>query len=388
MRPSLSSLVRSILLESATDEDVIVKPVHVKDQRPREAEPGDEKGEMYARIDRNKIATAKRSAAQVNTESWRNGAMRTFEILDKHPRVKDVIVSPFAMADLSHDGLPPEISRTRAFVGTADQANRVFEMIGMPETSVDPRDVVIVPVVGGHTLPVNAGTFPSPWMTMHSIFDNLEIEEEMDECSRIQGELIEIIGRKLSLGMLINCKWSENSFALATAAGRSMGDFREHLRRHEAGEVKSPANKAVEFLSRVPHPRLTQRGRISPEDVVPREAPIESFRLEFKNAAEYVRRPVTDVAAEIMTIVAVKPEGLTPRYDMIKDLPEWVLFEDYIAGVWEGMGRVSHEGFLRSIDEIRARIQADLQEIEGAVKGLREGLVSDVLGRVVFVSVQ
>jgi hypothetical protein len=73
---------------------------------------------------------------------------------------------------------------------------------------------------------------------------------------------------------------------------------------------------------------------------------------------------------------------------MIKDIPEWVLFQDYIAGEWEGLGRVSPEGFHRSIDAIRERVQADLQEIEETIKDLREKFVADVLGKAVFVMVQ
>lgn len=404
MRPSLSSLVRQILLRessmSAADEEVVVKPAVLKPQQPQDAarlirqsrrafpsrdeEDHEAATEKQISKDKRAIELARKSYAQVDRSGWREKALRAFSFIDKHNDVADVVVIPVAMADLAHDSVSLGGINRAAVVG-ADQAKAMFGQLGIPAHTLGPSDITIIPVVGGSVLPLTGGSLPTPWMTVHAIFDNLTLNEDMPECSRVLEEVYERIGTKLSLGLLINCSWGENSHTIAQSVATHMKPFRDAVQRRKT-EGESPLSVANNLLDRIPHPKLGRRLDPS-KTIVPGER-IESFNQEFKNASAYLYRPKTDVAAEIMTIAVVKPEELQPRFDLIPSLPEWVLYKDFIAGEWPAIGRPSDETFFQQIESIRAQIKEDMEALQREVAGLRNKFVADLRGKAVFVLVQ
>jgi len=204
---------------TAADEEVVVKPAVLKPQQPKDAaslinqgrrafpsrdeEDHEAAAEMQISKDKRAIELARKSHAQVDRSGWREKALRAFSFIDKHSDVADVVVIPVAMADLAHDSVTLGGINRAAVVG-ADQAKEMFGKLGIPAHTLGPRDITIIPIVGGSVLPLTGGSLPTPWMTVHTIFDDLAPNEGMPECSRVLEEVYELIGTKLSLGLLIN----------------------------------------------------------------------------------------------------------------------------------------------------------------------------------------
>jgi hypothetical protein len=387
MRPSLSLLVRSVLLEeshevleseAAADEAVDVKPAQIKTSY------GGDK-------------TAEKAHQYVNTEKWRDAVMRTYSFLDKHDAVGDVIVIPIAIDFRSFRNLLPTRvdDRLRSWVTDRHAAGETLVRIGGDRDDI-PRvqnnAITVVPLVGMYGR--SADTLPSAWMLVHGMFDRgmQDLPACREASQEIRGLLKAIDPRNDSLSpipLLLNCGWSENSFHMVTAAIHHTADKRGTYYRDVLSHKLSSPVVGKKYKS---HEDVSIRDEM-PASTIERSLPRIS-------GLKYVQRPHGDIVSEIMTIAATKPSGFQPVLSRLPQLSDDVMLGHvfhskeprFIAlrdRVWEVFEKSEDPHILLAPADrkmIEETVLDDLEEIKMLTHDLRDRLVQDLLGKVIFVT--
>jgi len=147
MRPTLSALVRQVLLEaSSADEAVLVQPTQLRvsdDPNARMAyllspfSPDDEESVSSARERTREVV--KKAHAYVNTDRWREAVVRTYTFLDQHKDVRDVVVLPIAADGAS------EMEIFSAHRAESHVANQMKDVIKLTRNL---RDLLVKDLVG------------------------------------------------------------------------------------------------------------------------------------------------------------------------------------------------------------------------------------------------
>jgi hypothetical protein len=114
---------------------------------------------------------------------------------------------------------------------------------------------------------------------------------------------------------------------------------------------------------------------------------------------KYVKRPHEDIVSEIMTIAATKPSGFQPVLSRLPQLSDAVMmghvfyskeprFDALKNRFWEAFRNSSDSVILAPADRkmIEEEILLVLEEIKMFTHDLRDRLVQDLLGKVVFVT--
>jgi hypothetical protein len=392
MRPSLSSLVRAVLLEAnktASDEAVIVHPSHMSDKRDAPEPSGapswlvsqstdEEEEALYRHYEKE----AKQAHAYVSTDRWRSAVVRTYTFLDEHTSVNDVVVMPVAC----HNYTIPKIfgrrragDMNRAKVMSRDEASQALTLVGANLPDASDQSIVFIPFVGGGALvDPTPGTLPSAWMTVHSLFD--DDKTSLTACEEVMRSLTTVLTKYANdvtaVPLLFNCGWSENAYKVAMAAYK-----RE--KNKKGGEENRMMNVYHRLGSDFGEPAVGKKYK-SVEDVS--VVPGKGDRM----GIYYVERPVTDLVAEAMTIAATKPAGFQPDLDRLKALPDVFVkssiqeedFPDIYEKRWSDEPLTPQE---RS--RVEESIKMDLEEISMMTHDVRERLVHDLLGKVVLVAV-
>ena len=315
--------------------------------------------------------------------------------------MRDVVVQPIA-ADGVIDmrifsqfgavgtGSDDERGRARVQVMDRDASREILRKVDVDLPDARPSSITFIPVVGsGVTVRSEPGTLPSAWMTVHALFDsNLGM---LPSCDRIFKKIGDIVyphnrdkdhpgfGAVSALPLLLNCGWSENAFNMAIAAHRVGGkDFHRVL---DQDMVTPPVG----------------RRHRDPESV-----PLQSGKGagKFTSGLMYVSRPEVDIVAEIMTIAVTKPAGVQPVLDRLNDMTDEffipVIKSTYYAGGSQLFNDLLSEDEVESLQaplsiSVRRRavghVLVDLKSIVRLTQNLRDLLVKDLVGKVVFVSV-
>jgi hypothetical protein len=207
-------------------------------------------------------------------------------------------------------------------------------------------------------------------MVVHSIFDNLH-SATLPGINGLVAELegilsLDYASSKVSIGALLNCGWGENLHTLVMQHRDVEGIY--GFQGRTAMQAGVPVGKKIV------------------EPVRPKKAGERSLEL-------LTDRPLSDYIAEILTICAVKPQGLQMKRDLVKDLPDWLLLNDYV----EYRKGISDQDLKRyklgPTPEIRQELEGlllrDLNAIEAVVKGttVRDTMVADLVGKVMFIFV-
>ena len=380
MRPTLSSLVRGIILESeaAADEAVDVKPAQIKTSY------GGDK-------------TAEKTHQYVNTEKWRDAVMRTYSFLDKHDAVGDVIVIPIAIDDRSFRNLLPARVDDGLLSWVADRpaAGGTLVRIGGDRDDI-PRvqnnAITVVPLVGMYGR--SADTLPSAWMLVHGMFDRGM--KDLPACREAFQEILELLqgidphNHTLSpIPLLLNCGWSENSFHMVTAAIHHTAD--------------KPGKRYKDVLShKMASPTVGKRYKSHEDVTIQDEMPVSTNERSLPRISglKYVERPHEDIVSEIMTIAATKPSGFQPVLSRLPQLSDEVMlghvfyskeprFKALIDRAWDGFEKSGKTQMLLAPADrkmIEEHLLTDLDEIKMLTHDLRDRLVQDLLGKVVFVT--
>lgn len=407
MRPTLSSLVRSVLLseshevlassKSAADETVIVDAPVSKFHPPGTRPDSYATEEDQLRISQD----ASKTLRYINTDKWRDAVIRQFKFLDRHEKVGDVQVRPVVIDDIGHipgklTGLGTRGSSGRALVVDGAEGEGLLRQISVRDDNVrvdrDARrrvlsqasaevgdlavemtirdNITVVPIMGRQNIASpTPDNLPSAWMVVHSIFDNLH-SATLPGINGLVAELegilaLDYANSKASIGALLNCGWGENLHTLIMQHrdARSIYDFH--------GRTGMQAGVPV--------------GKKIVEPARPKKVGERSLQL-------LTDRPLSDYIAEILTICAVKPQGLQMKRDLIKDLPDWLLLNDYVR-YRKGISDQDYEGYRETTPEIRQELEGlllrDLNAIEAVVKGttVRDTMVADLVGKVMFIFV-
>jgi hypothetical protein len=139
------------------------------------------------------------------------------------------------------------------------------------------------------------------------------------------------------------------------------------------------------------------------EDVTIRdEMPVSTIEKSLPRISglKYVQRPIGDIVSEIMTIAVTKPSGFQPVLSRLPQLSDDVmmghifhskepLFKALIDRVWETFEKSDHQMILLAPADrkmIEDQLIDDLDEIRRVTYNLRDRLVQDLLGKVVFVT--
>ena len=412
MSLSLSSIVRRALLAEspASDEAVSVQPaalVHAddelldKDELERIAS-----AEAWARftgtkreVDKDYRATmdkayqdqARKSHAYVNTERWREAVVRTYNFLDKHSGVDDVVVLPVA----AHSLVGSEIfgkrgGMNRARVLDRGEASSVLSRFKVSLPPASERSIVFVPVVGAGALvdPV-PGTLPSAWMTVHSIFD--DDNPSLPACEEVMRDLTYVLDDHASkawaaVPLLFNCGWSESAFHTAMAAyQRAMSQHNDEDRYFDVLAKdfgNPPVGRRYKSVQDVP--------------VIPGKGD--------RMGVFHVERPVADLVAEVMTIAVTKPEGFQPVISRLDQMPDMFLRsfvdENEFPEIYTKLHGPSLDGKKWQRDTskivpmspedrkiIRDAIETHLEDIKMMTHDVRDRLAHDLVGKVVLVAV-
>ncbi len=416
MRSSLSSLVRSVLLEAnktTSDEAVNVQTaviVNADEELLDKAEKDHiESAEGWARftgtptrvdkdykstVDKEYQSQARKSHAYVNTDRWREAVVRTYTFLDQHSDVDDVVVIPIA----AHGLVGREIfgkrgNMNRARVLERSEAERVLSRFNVSLPPASERSIVVVPVVGAGALvdPV-PGTLPSAWMTVHSIFD--DDKTSLQACEEVMKDLTYVLDDHANnawdaIPLLFNCGWSESAFHTAMAAYQ------------RAVSLHGDNDRYYDVLANDFGVPPVGRRYKSAQDVP--VIPGKGDRM----GVFHVKRPVTDLVGEVMTIAATKPEGFQPVLSRLAEMPDRFLADavleadlppeilDKLKGPlrprstsrWD---RDSSKIQKLSPDErrvVEALIETDLEEISMMTHSVRDRLAHDLVGKVVLVAV-
>jgi len=411
MRPTLSSLVRSVLLseshevlassKSAADETVIVDaPVakfHPPGARPNPNSYATEKDQLQISQD------ASKTLRYISTDKWRDAVIRQFKFLDRHEKVGDVQVRPVVIDDSGHipsKMIPPGTmgSAARALVVDGAEGEGLLRQISVRDDNVrvdrDARrrvlsqasaevgdlavemtirdNITVVPIMGHSVITdPTPDNLPSAWMVVHSIFDNV-FSATLPGINGLVAELQAILSPNYvtppnaSIGALLNCGWGENLHTL--------------IMQHRDAENIYDFHRRTGMQAGVPV------GKKIVEPVRPKKAGERSLQL-------LTYRPTSDYIAEILTICAVKPQGLQMKRELIKDLPGWLLLHDYYSRYRKGISDQDREGYRGITPEIRQELEGlllrDLNAIEAVVKGatVRDTMVADLVGKVMFIFV-
>jgi hypothetical protein len=376
MCPSLSSLIRQILLESSqptADEAVVVQPASLQLSRMGEVEQ-----------DR----TAKKAHAYVSTSRWREGVIRTYTFLDGHSGVSDVVVIPFAISSSEVSGLMPR--RPRGNLEWVSDRRTAAAQLERYDIDIPDRDDVITVVALTGSVTHGPDRLPSSWILVHAMFDRsngdlLACEEVAKDLHRLLHEPPDWGTRYFTpIPLLLNCGWSENSFHMLTAALHH-NDHSRGYRGVMDNMMDSPAvGKRYKSHEDVP---------IRDENSPPRSS-----------GSNYVQRSKGDVVAEIMTIAVTKPSGFQPVLSRMSQIPDDIMTNhimytendprtrDLRAKIWRQMETDRTKGRLMSLEAadrkaIEGFVLDDLEEIKMLTHNLRDRLVHDLLGKVVFVTV-
>ena len=230
-------------------------------------------------------------------------------------------------------------------------------------------NITVVPIMGHQNVAApTPGNLPSAWMVVHSIFDNLR-SATLPGINGLVAELegilaLDYVSSKASIGALLNCGWGENLHTLI-------------MQHRDAEDI-------YDFYGRSAMQAGVPVGKKIVGTVRPKKAGERSLQL-------LTDRPLSDYIAEILTICAVKPQGLQMKRELIKDLPDWLLLNDYYRRYRKGISDQDHEGYGGTTPEIRQELEGlllrDLNSIEAVVKGatVRDTMVADLVGKVMFI---
>jgi hypothetical protein len=378
MRPSLSAIVRKVLIESIADEAVSVDPPVTLIRQGREQDL-EGPGGSFKRDPQSirSLSDAEKTLAYVSQPSWKARVIRHFAFLDSHADVGDVQVRPIVLDDPTH--LPSEISNPgnkqggmgRLLVVDSDRGERLLGQIGARTGRVSSvkdtdrqlqSDITLVPIMGSaHITPVSQETLPSPWILIHSLFDNV-YSLSLPQLDRVFDGVEAVVKNeragipKLSISALINCGWSDNVFTLIMQ-GRDAGS--RYAFYKQMGQFASiPVGKKLKGPTTVP------------------------ARPGMSTIASTVRRSTIDAVSEILTTCIVKSGGFKPHRERIKDLPDWLLKSDYDYSKGIQTAQISSQE-RRKFEEM---LNNDLDRIEQIVNGgdVRDAMASDLVGKVIF----
>jgi hypothetical protein len=381
LTPTLSSLVRSILLEAAApaDEAVDVRPavLHMKSDDYADLlrqNPADLPADTTLRnsMNRQRDKAARTSHAYVNTDRWREAVMRNYAFLDKHEGVGDVIVAPIAgnrrgLASLGslfgdkHMGRHVNRVDSRLTVLSQEDARRTLEPLRVDLGGAGPSDIVMVPIVGaGLQVDPSPSRLPSAWMLVHSLFDvgEFTVKSNMTNCAGVRIPLVRMLwgpGGDI-VALLINCGWSENEFhTVMSAYQRVSSDPQYHgmPRWEKGGDISKAYRHDYNFA--------TVGKKFKSAEGVP-VRPGKGYNVE---------PDPRDIAAEIMTACIVKPRGFVPDMSRFEQLPD------------EFLGVDSPE----ERQQKRAEVEKLIEEIKALTADLRDLLVRDLAGKVVVFAV-
>ena len=385
MRPTLSSLIRSVLLRESpsADEAVRVYPssLRMKDAKIEDT-PGDDyvPGRKYSESERAAIRhavklDAVKTHAFVNREKWRGSVERHFAFLDAHSRVGDVIVIPIAGTQEGVSAIaglirPSGAEQGRVSVVGVEEARGLLAQMDIDMAGAGPRDVVVVPVVGaGFGVPANERMLSTAWMTVHAMFEprGTRLRPHLPKCYEALAD-VEALIEDVQMGadpLLLNCGWSENAFHMVVAA-------------HRRSQSTSTGSVYDTLVNDFKMPPVGTRFR-SHDDV-----PVHPGK-GFEGGTFYVFRGKEDVAPEIMTIAAVKPNGLMPVMERFDQIPDEILRED---AEFHNIGSPGQTSFTPEERlEIRAAVEKMLNEIKQITSDVRDRLAEDLLGKAIIFSV-
>ena len=390
---SLTTLVRSVLLTEShevleshppeADEAVIVGDSHLDTRAPDKGptskimrDPKSE--EMYSEKKRRLELGAKQTSAYMGTVRWKEAVKRRYALLDEHPLVKDVIVKPIG----STYGF---VHKRRAQVVSHEEARRLVAESGGTLPEADSHSIIFIPI--GGTSSISGDELPSPWVTVHAIFDDFEVS--MKGCSSLIKEIysaLESISSNNFLGsmnvcavdLLLNCGWSENAFHMVTAAAAKRGTRNGRLDTH---------------LDDLRPPTIGKRYKNS-SDVPLRTS--KSTSDTGVTGAAYVMRSTGDIVAEIMTIAVTKKEGLQPVLSRLPLLPDdafrsIILKKSFYHDKSEfSPDEVREAEFNNNISPATRKkaerlVVAVLERISGMTRGALDLFVQDLLGKAIIV---
>lgn len=393
--PRLASLVRSVLLEAhppGADEAVIVGDSHLDTREPNRSWSEKEKLASDPAIaawdqerERRREVGAKKSSAYMGTDRWREAVKRRYALLDEHPLVKDVVVKPIASAH----GFDFKI---RTQVVSHDEARRIVSASGGSLPAADSRSIIFIPIAGSYF--PSPDDLPTPWVTVHAIFDDLELwatRMKLQRCSRLVNDIFPVLG---SIGvdqfggedvpaasLLLNCGWSENAFHMVAAAAARRGAGGASLDRH---------------LDDLRPPTIGKRYKAPSDAALRTSKPTSDTDV---TGATYVKRPESDIAAEIMTIAVTKSEGLQPVLSRLPQIPDdafrsIILANKHSFGGAKGafspeeMREAEQHSISPATRKKAERLTvAGLERIREMTSGALDLFVQDLLGKAILVLV-
>jgi hypothetical protein len=184
--------------------------------------------------------------------------------------------------------------------------------------------------------------------------------------------------------LLLNCGWSENSFHMVTAAIHHTAD-----------------NYTGVLTHKMVSPTVGKRYKSHEDVTIQDEMPVSTNERSLPRISglKYVKRPHEDIVSEIMTIAATKPSGFQPVLSRLPQLSDAVMmghvfyskeprFDALKNRFWEAFRNSSDSVILAPADRkmIEEEILLVLEEIKMFTHDLRDRLVQDLLGKVVFVT--